>query len=363
MCPHYESRSESHVRAIAGTLGHTVVETREDNKELSDEDMSMAAECADFVDRKIAEMETRGPVTRFKESYLVVDDVVFDDGVVATTGGYLDEWAIDSSGEYAEMYDWKFGIWPVEDAKNNVQGISYVLGGFKEYPTLKTIRFFFKQPALNSVSEAVFSRDQIPELYLRIQVIVHCARVARWERAVKNDWSKAKPYVPACNFCANLGWCPKVLEIACNVGSKFHPIEIPPDITPTQVLDKQNTLLGLRLAQVVKIWADAFRGTTTERIIRGDISLPPGYKIQTQSRRELVDKEKFKETAMKYLTEDEFTDSLDVLFGAVEKAISNKAERGCKKAAIESFKDELKNVGATKDGAPYSFLKSIPTKE
>lgn len=406
-CPCYEGRDSQHVRSIAGTLAHEVVETRKDNKDLSDEDLIAAAECIDFVDgrfelmlsartqavntrleklqdaemfedeeveegsiddlsdtefanRERAESEI-SEVQEFKEIYLSIDECHYEDAE-STTGGYVDSLLIDHTEENAEMSDWKFGMWPVESAENNLQCICYVLGAFRKFPKLKTIRFFFRQPLLELYSEAVFTREQVSALYLRVQTVVHRARKAR-EMVKAGDYSMANPMVPACNFCANLGDCPKVLAMMCRIGNKFYPLEIPDDITPSKVIAKDQTALGLRLAQVVKIWADSFRATTTDRVLRGGADLPEGFIIQSQSRRQLVNKEKFKEIALLYLTEAEFTGTLDVLFGAVEKAIQDKAPRGHKKTTVEQFQEELDNAGATQRGLPFSFLRAKPSKE
>lgn len=394
VCACYEGRESKHVRTIAGTLAHGVVETRTDNADLSDEDSLAAAECIDMVDHRLGLMElarqnavnafvdtlrthahnpeepleqtiasvqaSTAKIQEFKEIELAVDDCKFDDAN-STTSGFLDSLLIDHTGEYAEMLDWKFGMWPVETAENNLQCISYVLGGFKHFPNLRKIKFFFRQPLIGLQSEATFIREQIPALYLRVQVVVARAREAR-EQIKSGNWSMATPMVPACNFCGNLGKCPKVLEKMCVVGHKFFPLEIPDNLTPTMVVNTAETSLGLRLAQVVKVWADAFRAQTTDRVLRGGAQLPPGFVITSQSRRELIDKDAFKRVALTYLSEQEYLNTLDVLFGAVEKAIQDKAPRGQKKNTVEQFQAELETAGATKKGLPFSFLRAQPVK-
>lgn len=374
VCACYEGRESKHVRTIAGTLAHGVVETRTDNADLSDEDSLAAAECIDMVDHRLGLMElarqnalkdmpeplTVPEIQEFKEIELAVDDCKFEDAN-STTSGFLDSLLIDHTGEYAEMFDWKFGMWPVETAENNLQCISYVLGGFKHFPNLRKIKFFFRQPLIGLQSEATFTREQIPALYLRVQVVVARAREAR-EQIKSGNWSMATPMVPACNFCGNLGKCPKVLEKMCVVGHKFFPMEIPANLTPTMVVNTAETSLGLRLAQVVKVWADAFRAQTTDRVLRGGAQLPPGFVITSQSRRELIDKDAFKRVALTYLSEQEYLNTLDVLFGAVEKAIQDKAPRGQKKNTVEQFQAELETAGATKKGLPFSFLRAQPVK-
>lgn len=370
-CPCYESCSEQHIRSIAGTLAHAVVETREDNEDLSDEDAEAAAECIDFVEerRKVlqAAWETRArlhiedvllPIQVVTEELLPIDECVFDESD-CTTAGYVDHIILDLDARYAEMIDYKFGVWPVEDAKVNLQGIAYVLGAFKRWPKLQTLRFFFKQPLIHSLTEAVFSRSDIPALYLRVQVVVARARKAKAEIEADN-WTMAKPTVPVCNFCNRIGSCPRVLEIALNVGKKFHPVGIPDNISPTMVMEKSNASLALRLAQVVQVWASAFRTQITNRIREGRAVLPDGYMLQANARRELVDKDQFKSIALNYLTPLEYDNTLDVLFGAVEKAISAKAPRGSKKETLELVRAAWDKSGATKKGNSYTFLKARP---
>jgi hypothetical protein len=378
-CPCYRGKQAKveHERTTAGTRAHGVVETGEDDNRLSDEDTMAAAECLDFVarhaqimqeeaDRARAEARYDGQhakpeffkVTELKEVKLAVDDLKFPDAD-CTTSGYVDRVLLNWDKTHAEMFDWKFGKWPVESAANNLQGIAYVLGLFRMYPSLLSVRLFFKQPHLDYTSEALFNRDQIPELYLRVQTVVARAREAR----SKGDFSMARPGVPVCNFCAELGRCDKVCAFACKVARKFHPVEIPENITPSLINSPDQTALGLRLAAVLKVWCDAFRSQVTERVIRGDAPMPAGQKVQEMQKRELLDMAKLKTAALKYLTESEFQTTLECTFGSVEDLISEKAPRGHKKNTVEEFKQLLLDTGAVKLGDKFSFLRAIPVKD
>lgn len=363
-CPCYESRIESHVRSIAGTLAHAVVEKGQDNNDLSDDDAEAAAECLDFVEQRRRLMEQTpmvgGGIAVVTEELLPIDDCIFEDSG-STTAGYVDHIILDLGAGYAEMIDYKFGVWPVEAANLNLQGIAYVLGAFKRWPKLDTIRFFFKQPLIQSLTEAVFLRSDIPRLYLRVQVVIARARQAQVLMNLE-DWSMANPTVPVCNFCNRIGSCPKVLEIALQVGKKFHPVGIPDNISPTILLEKTQTSLALRLAQVVQVWASAFRTQITNRVLEGRMELPDDQMLQSNSRRELVDKEQFKTVALRYLSQQEYDGTLDVLFGAVEKAISAKAPRGEKKETLNLVRAAWDEVGATRKGDSYTFLKAKPEK-
>jgi hypothetical protein len=315
-CALFKSRSDANARAVAGTIGHNVVDTGEDDDRLSDKDAAAAADCLELVAERKALMQeaakrafdselqtywntSGGPnppvppdpskfqVTELKEIYLPVDDREFDD-CKSTTAGYVDLCLINHDFTYAELLDWKFGMWAVESADKNLQGIAYSLGLFKKYPTIKEILFTFKQPHLNLVTSHKFTRANIADLYLRVQAVVAKARVARKSVKEKNDWTLATPRVPCCNFCANLGTCPRGLEFACKVSHKFLPLEFPEDVDPMKIMDPHNTQLALRLAAVMKIWADAFKSRVTDRVLSRQCDAPEGYCIQERDGRRKI---------------------------------------------------------------------------
>lgn len=402
-CPCYQSKQSEtpHPRTVIGTISHAVIENGEDDNRLTDEDTAMVAECIDFYERRkqlLQESRERAvqrmvashfqghedhealvllaqgevpEVIELKETYLPVDDLVFADVlqppygvptaarvVNATTAGYIDCALIDHVGTYAELFDWKLGFWAVEPGPNNTQGIAYALGLFKKYPRLETVKVFFKQPNIEYVTDALFTRSDIPALYLRIQVIVAKARAAR--RA--GDFKTAKAFVPACNFCQHVAECPVVTTFACRVGSKFFPLEIPSDITPTMVHSPVDTKLGLRLAAVLEVWAKAFKGVVTNRVITRDSEPPEGYTIQSRTPREIKDSVKYREVALRYLTEVEYASTLKASFGSVESLISDKAPRGQKKSQVEQFGREIEECGAVVKGEGYVFLRALPKK-
>jgi hypothetical protein len=385
-CPCYQSRQTEHVRTIAGTIAHGAAETGEDDMRLGDDDAAAVAECLDFYEKRLILAKNArlqellrpthngpiGEIIELKETYLPVDDcswvqetIDFCTGkketrtVKSTTAGYIDSAIVMHDGTYAEIFDWKFGMWAVEKAENNLQGIAYALGMMRAYPKLEQVRFWFKQPHIDGIAHRLVTRDEVPKLYLRIQIIVERAKLAR----ASGNFDMARPMVPNCNFCANIGACTKVAEFACKVGSKFHPLEIPADITPSKVQDPKNTQLLIMLAQVMGVWAKAARSQVTDRVLRGAQPIPDGFSITQKSDREVVDAKKFKEVAMRVITPEEYESACTVGFGAVEKLISDKAPRGHKKASIETFKVALEEAGAVKRGEPYSFLRAVSVKD
>lgn len=397
-CSCYQSKQSDtpHPRTVIGTLSHNVTETGEDNPELGDEDAEKVVECIEFFEQRkqlMEEARTRAladlrksldgavvsniyavfePVQELRETYLPIDDEVFHDvlqppygvpneprTVNATTAGYIDSALIDHTGTYAEVFDWKFGFWGVEPAVNNLQGIAYALGMFKKFPELQKIRYFFKQPNLEYITDATITRADIPAYYLRIQVVVANARRARQV----GDFKAATPYVPACNFCAHIGVCPKVTEFACQVGSKFSPLDIPADITPSKVHTPDDTKLGFQLAAVVEVWAQAFRQTVTNRVLSMQAVPPPGYSlVSREGNRKIIDVEKCRKAALQHLTIEEYEKTLKPSLTAIQKMISLKAPRGQKTDAVKQFAEELEQGGAVARGDSVAFLKVIPQK-
>lgn len=375
-CPDFLGRDSKAVRGIIGTIAHKATETQEDDSRLDDDDAAAVAECLDFVEerRQVLQVEadsiwdatpvkdrtTPQPVQiqEVKEIYLPIDDLEFEDAK-ATTAGWADHILLNWNRNRAEIIDWKFGYWAVEGAETNPQGIAYVLGVFKAWPSVQSVTVWFKQPLIGLLSTHTFYRSQIPELYLRIQAIVARARAAR----KKGDFSTAKAYVPACNFCANLAKCPIGLANALKVGQKFTPLEFPDDITPSLILDSRNTKLALNLAAVVKIWAEAFRRQVTDRAIRGDAAIPDGMILQQMpGRRGIADLSKFREIALKYVNRDDYEKCLDATFGPIEEIIKEKAPRGSKTAAVKEFQKALEDSGAVVRGDGFAFLKVANSK-
>lgn len=385
VCAAYENRDTVSEAATTGTKQHAVTESGIDDNTLGDDEAAAAAECMDFFERqKMLLVEERAraiketgveyeifggqqpkgadfpQVVEFKEVYLPIDE----EEIIAkteegewlfrgTTAGYLDCGLISYDGKRAVLADWKFGAWAVEETKNNLQGIAYALGVFRAWPTVETVDFYFKQPKINGLSHAKWNRSDVPALYLRV-----CTVVARAVQARKlGDFSTANPTVPGCNFCANIGRCPKIAALVLNVGKKFYPAEVPASLEPSDLDDPQQTAMGMRLAGIVQTWAEAFKRRVNDRVLQGVVPPPPGYILSSARRRSIIDGNIFKSIALRHLTEAEYQATLKLEFGKVEKAVSAKAPRGLKTAALDTFKGQLLDEGAVKLGEPYAFLK------
>jgi|SRR5579859_232879 len=381
-CPCYKSRQPKklHERTIAGTRSHGAAEKETDDERISDEDSAAVAQCLEHVAMRKQQLIEEAVEARYKrdepqnpahpadfemqvldinECYLRIDDRIYDDGTVATTAGYLDKLLLSWDQKKAVILDYKYGIWPVTHAEENLQGIAYALGVFHHYPKVQEVYVDFLQPHVTErpITYSKIARQEIPMHYARV-----CATVARAREArAKGDFSMAAPYSPVCGFCEHLGKCDKALNLFLQIGKKFHPLEMPDSITPTQIMDPNQTKLALQLASIVSVWAKAFKSVLSDRVLRGDAPVPIGFSLQTTEKRELVDLKKYREAALDYITAAEFASTLDTTFGAVEGLIAEKAPRGQKQAWVEKFKKQVEELGAVVKQPPFTFLKARPS--
>lgn len=401
-CPKYQPRGGTNDAAERGTLQHKATELAQDDNALTDEEAAAAAECLDFLeerkhlmkaDRKRAvhnlrlgylamsvpprtedECQARAEsdipqVEELSEVYLPVDDqtISYNKGKEiqfngTTTGGYIDKALISHDRLYAEIVDWKFGKWEVESADNNLQGISYFLGLLFRISTLKKVRVYFKQPHIDHLTYHDFYAADKPKHLLRVKTVVARAIVAAES---SEDFSMANPTVSGCLFCDLIGKCPKVAAIALNIGSKFAPLKIPAEITPSLLRDKHQAALAMKCASVLAVWCAGIKATTSNACISGSMDLPEGYTIASRADRVVTDNAQFKTIALQYLTPEEYDalrDSIPALT-KVEGVISDKAPRGSKKGTLEEFNDKLKDANAIGREQPITFLKMASAKK
>lgn len=383
-CPHFRNHNEVHEAAIAGTIQHTSTETGEDDMRLSDDQALHVAECMDFFERRkqlmeearqreIQRRECQPQTTRASllldiyvpevqclvEQYLPIDDIArtFPGiGVEASsTAGYVDRVLVSWDEVLAEIIDWKFGAWIVEKAEFNLQGIAYALGVFRKFPKVQQVTVFFKQPQINYLTQHTFKRSDIPALYLRVTVVI--------ERRIKalglKNFEMASPRIPVCLFCANKADCKPLLDIALNIAHKFSPLDIPADVMPSMASDPKQSNLRMKLAQVMGVWAKAVKSQTLAGVLSQGYPVPEGYKLgEGTTRRSIVDEAKFREVALKRITEEELSKTASYAITKVEELVNDKAPRGAKKAMVEAFKHEAVEAGAVKNGEKFSCLRA-----
>jgi hypothetical protein len=376
-CPRFRQGDSTNEASQRGTAQHEATETGND-ADLSDEEHEAVEKAREFVrgiESGIVE-ETGQPPVRVQEEYLPIDDigsVTLPDGTPeATSAGYLDLALLEHTLTAGHIIDYKFGKHAVVPAHNNLQGFAYALGLRKKYPTIKSLWVHFVMPYRDEVlscrldfsadSDAVHivwqddsgewgSREE--NIYLRIQTVVARAMSAT---------SKASPNAKTCTFCMDSvkADCEPLHQFALRVADKYEPLSVPDVINPSlvSVATPDDIGRGLKFFSILEGLSKAYRGEAAKRAMTEDDFHIPGYRVQTSSSRELVNKIKFVEVAREFgLTDEDLLECSDILFGATEKRVSKNAERGQKGATTERFKARLAEVGATAESSPSISLR------
>lgn len=387
-CPKYKNRNSTNAAAIAGTMQHDMAERREDDLRLSDRQAEAVAQCVMFVDERAANYPGG---TVIQEVYLPIDDdvivvdearveqfdIVGEDGQISpgfrgagkrhvfdgTTAGYLDYAIVSADETEAEIIDYKYGKNAVTDAEDNLQGIAYMLGLKKIYPNLIKCKVTFLMPALDELSEHTFDLRNTDELYLRIRTVVGRAVEATKD---PNDFSTANPNIGTCVFCALVGKCPKVEELVIKLSKKYRPLSVPENVNPTTINDPRDVDMGIRLADVVKAWAEAFRRQATEKTIENMDFVPEGYVLISTQKRKILEPKMVGDIAKEFLPPEmhkEIEALYDIPLGGCEELISTAAPRGQKEKTVDMFGARILEAGAVELGNPFASLRQSKKSE
>jgi hypothetical protein len=139
----------------------------------------------------------------------------------------------------------------------------------------------------------------------------------------------------------------------------------------------------MKLAQLVNVWAEAYRRQATQKTIASDF-VPEGYTLVTSQKEKIKNarlvgslaKSKLQELLTPHLTlalgrepttEEYAKASIDlaekvekvysIAFGPLEKLVEGLAPRGQKGAASDAFRESLVAAGAVEKGTPFAFLR------
>lgn len=358
-CSYYQPTNGDNEASKAGTRQHNAVDAALDDNLLSDDQAAAVADCLEFFQSLVRKYPGG---TEIREQYLPIDDRTIHfrtwegklDNSLGTTAGYLDGAVVSADGKRAEIADWKFGQWAVEDAENNLQGMAYLLGLLVRFPDLEEVTVHFVMPHRDEHTYHTFKRSEFPTIYRRVRTVVDRSIHARTE----HDFNKATPNLGACLFCANAGICDALAHIALKIGKKFAPLKIPENITPSLLKDPKQTGEGLRVASIVKAWAQAYSTQASAKALDEDDGFTPeGYILVRSQDREIKDPKKLREVCKEYLTDEEIDSASKFFITPLEALIRTRAPRGSKDATAEEFSEKLLAAGAIEYGPPKAFLR------
>lgn len=143
----------------------------------------------------------------------VAFDVTLDSGL--SIRGRMDWVSGDEALTKATVLDWKFGRNEVDEAEDNLQGISYAVALFHWFPSIDTVSVGFVYPRLQSDSRFTFTRAQAQELETRLLTVA---------RERENPFAPPRPHTSLCGLCAHRAQCPAMHGCTALITQPLAPV-------------------------------------------------------------------------------------------------------------------------------------------
>ena len=374
-CPHQVSRGGTSAAAEAGVLLHKAVEIRDMSILDTPEQVAAAQRCVALEDYEAKCLSQIGsPKDKLEitgEVYLPVvgEHVEVDENGVewkGITGGSCDR--IFVKGSLAVVLDWKFGQHLVTPTAENTQGMVYAAAVMEEWPKVDEVKVTFFHPYLE-VSEGaslpfpeythIFSREELPDLHLRIRLIIAKAKRARLEGF--DSGLPAIPKTALCLYCKHMEQadCPALGKLMVLGGSKHKEILVPDVFNPMQLATPEQYGLAYKFANQFELVAKAIKKRVTDAACKEGVSVA-GYEIASRKERQIGSASGVKAIAIKHgITEDEFDGCVSLPITKVEEKIKQKAGKGKGAGAVRDFQHDLEESGLVSVSDGYSFLREI----
>lgn len=367
-CAGFVNEQRESAASEAGTLQHKATETR-DYTILENEAQVVAVEkCIFYEDAVLAvyqqlELERGLTVCTEAESYLAVGDDKVEE-FLGVTGGFPDK--IIRNTEEADILDWKFGKVPVTPTKDNVQGISYALGAFQKWPSLKKVTVHFYAPYQgwseeehNSKYVHPFHRSEITALELRIRTIIAKKKIAQAAIA-KDDWQYVRPCMDLCLWCTHKGACKPMHAVVLKPAEKHPDFVVPATVNHMELTRADQFKTAFRWANQLDPIVKAVKKRCCDAVLTEDLDLGDDMKVVRRVERKITSVQGVVDTAVEHgLTPEEITETLSVPITKIEDAIKKKAPKGQGAAAIRAFNTDLAERGITVPGTPVYFLQEV----
>lgn len=258
-------------------------------------------------------------------------------------------------GSHVDLVDFKFGVGEIDDADVNIQGQAYLLGVMDKFPELQTATVHFIIPRRDEVLTHNYSREQMEDIRLRINMIVEKAELENRE---------AIPNTEGCKYCKHKLSCPalsdKMLPLAKKYSASVEDFEMtlwgsysPENINDPAVLSKM-----LNVASVVDKWQAAAKKQATKLAVEQGEDIP-GYDLHYRTASLKIDDTQGAYDAVEHLlSPDEFMDACDVSLPKLAKKYAEKLGRGEKKTARGTIEQSLEESGVLpaeedRDRSPY----------
>jgi hypothetical protein len=258
-------------------------------------------------------------------------------------------------GDHVDLVDFKFGIGEIDDADMNIQGQAYLLGVMDKFPELQTATVHFLIPRRDEVLTHDYTRADMEDIRLRINMIVEKAEL---------ETAEAIPNTEGCRYCKHKLSCPalsdKMLPLAKKYSASVEDFEMSlwGNYSPEKVDDPMVLSKMLNVAQVVDKWQAAAKKQALKLAVEEGAEIP-GYDLHYRNASMgIEDAQEAFDAVSHIMSPDDFMGACKVSVSALAKKYAEKLERGEKKnarAVIELSLEEAEVLPPEeeRDRSPY----------
>jgi len=233
-------------------------------------------------------------------------------------------------GDHVDLVDFKFGIGEIDDADMNIQGQAYLLGVMDKFPELQTATVHFLIPRRDEVLTHDYTRADMEDIRLRINMIVEKAELEN---------SEAIPNTEGCRYCKHKLSCPalsdKMLPLAKKYSASVEDFEMSlwGNYSPEKVDDPMVLSKMLNVAQVVDKWQAAAKKQALKLAVEEGAEIP-GYDLHYRNASMgIEDAQEAFDAVSHIMSAEDFMGACKVSVSALAKKYAEKLERGEKKNA------------------------------
>ncbi len=339
ICAGFINRDESGPAAEEGTLLHKAVETG--NLEgLTDEQRQCVEMCRAYVEDLEDEVYGEGEPTL---EILREHRVAICDGA---TFGTLDYALFNSRLSRADLVDFKFGRLSVPDAEVNPQIQAYVLGLLEENPGIETLTAHILLPRRDEVSRATYSREDIPQIRLRISTIIaRCEAPDPELRPTEN-----------CLWCARQATCAALHRHALTIAAGYEDeLKLPEEFHPGHITDPSMMSRALVVAKVMEKWCDSVKHHALKMRLEGQEI--PGHELRSRAgTRKISDPLAAWAAVRDRISPDQFIGCTEVSLPKLESIFAEAAPRGAKAKAKQELCEALADLGIVETAKESLYL-------
>lgn len=332
--PRFIPRQGGNAASEKGTRIHYACETGDFSKLLDDEERFVAETLLAGVSRILASHAWEdGSYSRINEIRLTI--VAGD----ISTFGTCD--LLVTRGDEAVMIDYKTGVGAIDSAEVNLQAQCYVAGGFQKFPELNKIHFYFLVPARDEILFHTYTREDLPNLLLRINSVIRRAKEA----------TTCNPQFGICEYCALQSTCKDLAAKMYPIAEKYSEgYVVPARIKGEDAAGPEELSDLLVLANQVGKWVDSVKDRARRAVNEDGWVLPDFSSVKIQRSPKVLSTLGAYRSLEGKMELDEFLACADLDLAKLEDFFSNRAPRGQKGKEKDKLLDSLRDSGILEEG-------------